>query len=253
MALTQFILLASITFFAAMTQSITGFGFALLTLPFFLLILDVQSAVQLTQIATLLITISLIPFVYQHAPKRIIRYLAIGSIAGFPLGLFFLNYASNTSIQLFVGMAILIALALPYWSNKKMTTHSSQPVISPLQISAFGLISGIMTTSIAMPGPGLAFYAQRHRMRKIEMRATIIVMMAFSYAIATLLQLWMNGLYDSSRTSLGYVLAPAFIGTYVGNKISNVIPHQMFTVFVNFILLVTAVYLLATNVAKLLP
>jgi len=44
----QFALLALITFFAAITQSITGFGFALLTLPFYVLILDVQSAFQLT-------------------------------------------------------------------------------------------------------------------------------------------------------------------------------------------------------------
>ena len=59
----QFVLLVLITFFAAMTNSITGFGFALLTLPFYVLILDLQSAVQLTLISTFIITIILIPFV----------------------------------------------------------------------------------------------------------------------------------------------------------------------------------------------
>lgn len=252
MSLTQYALLGFITFFAAMTQSITGFGFALLTLPFFLLILDLQSAIQLTLIATFIITITLIPFVYRYTPKQVVKQLILGSIAGFPIGLFFLNYATVTAIQLFVGIVILLALLMPYWSKQHAASDQNHPINKPLQTGFHGFISGMMATAIAMPGPALAFYAQRNKMSKNETRAMIFMVFMFSYAIAILLQLWMNGLYAPTRVSLMYVLPPAIIGTYVGHKVSRFIPDQLFRKLINIILLLTAVYLLVSNIIKLI-
>lgn len=152
----QFALLALITFFAAITQSITGFGFALLTLPFYVLILDVQSAFQLTLISTFIITIILVPFVYKYTPIKTCKHIILGSLFGFPLGFLLLNYATTTSIQLFVSLVIFSALLIPYLSKKQLLSNSDNKRSSALNTGLYGFVSGMMTTSIAVPGPALA-------------------------------------------------------------------------------------------------
>ncbi len=252
LSITQLALLALITFFAAMTQSITGFGFALLTLPFFVLILDIHSAVQLTLISTLIITLLLIPFVYQDAPKQNCQHLILGSIVGFPLGFVFLNYATSTSIQLFVGIAILAALGAPYLSKRTSRFDSGSAKNSALNTGLYGFVSGMMTTSIAMPGPALALYAQNRAMGKQQTRAMIFMVFMFSYSAAIVLQWFSNGIFERTQSALVYVLIPAIIGTFFGNKISARIPDKLFRKLISVILSVTAIYLLFSSLIRLL-
>ena len=109
-----------------------------------------------------------------------------------------------------------------------------------------------MTTSIAMPGPALAFYAQNKSLGKHETRAMIFMEFMFSYGTAILLQLFVNGIYETTRGSVVYVLIPAIIGTFVGNKISSNIPEKYFRKLVNLIFILTATYMLLSNLIKLL-
>ena len=250
LSIVQYGLLVIITFVAALTQSITGFGFALLTLPFFVLILDVQSAVQLTLLSTFVITLVLMPVVYKFAPKQICTHLIIGAFFGFPLGLLFLSYATPAAIQLFVGVTILVALATPYFSKQTRAGEQGRPH-HVLKTGAYGFVSGMMTTSIAMPGPALAFYAQNHLMSKLETRAMIFSVFVFLYGFAIVLQLLTVGLYDSSRATLFSVLVPAIVGTYSGNKVLGLISDKLFRQLINGILLVTALYLLLSNLSEL--
>ncbi len=247
----QYSLLALITFIAAVTQSITGFGFALLTLPFFVLILDIQSAVQLTLISTWVITLILVPVVYKFAAKQICIHLVIGALFGFPIGMLVISYATPASIQLFVGITILIALATPYFSTLGRTSQHFRQY-SALNTGLYGLVSGIMTTSIAMPGPAMAFYAQHNSMGKLETRAMIFIVFVVLYGLAIVLQLLTVGLYDTSRDAIIYVLAPAIMGTFFGNKISSFISDKLFRQFINAILMVTALYLLISNLKEML-
>ena len=248
----QFALLALITFFAAITQSITGFGFALLTLPFYVLILDVQSAFQLTLISTFIITIILVPFVYKYTPIKTCKHIILGSLFGFPLGFLLLNYATTTSIQLFVSLVIFSALLIPYLSKKQLLSNSDNKRSSALNTGLYGFVSGMMATSIAVPGPSLALYAQNNSLRKHETRAMIFIVFMFSYGTAIIIQLFMNGIFDTTLGSLVYVLMPAIIGTFLGNKISGNIPDKMFRKLVSLILILTATYMLLSNMIKLL-
>ena len=252
LSIIQFALLALVTFFAAMTQSITGFGFALLTLPFYVLILDLQSAVQLTLISTFIITIILVPVVYKNAPLQTCKQLIQGSCFGFPLGFILLNYATTTSIQIFVSVVIFSAIFIPFFLKKQLSSNSENIKSSALKTGLYGFVSGMMTTSIAMPGPALAFYAQNNSLGKQETRAMIFMVFLFSYGTAILLQLFMNGIFETTRGSLVYVLIPAIFGTLFGNKISGKIPDKIFRKFVNLILILTATYLLLSNMIKLL-
>lgn len=258
------LLLGAITLFAAMAQAITGFGFALLTLPFFVLLMDVQSAVQLTLISTFAITLLLLPLTYRHTPKTISKQLAIGALFGFPLGLVFLHYATSTAIQLFVGSAIIAALAAPLLARKLAdsgpsdsssgsgSSSCSAPPVSIFKTGLYGFVSGIMTTSIAMPGPALAFYARHQQLDKQQTRAMIFTLFMFVYLVAIALQWWLYGINPTARDALAFVLVPAVIGTVFGNLIAGHIPEALFRKLINTLLGLTALYLLGSNGLKLI-
>jgi uncharacterized membrane protein YfcA len=103
-----------------------------------------------------------------------------------------------------------------------------------------------------VPGPALALYAQNNSLRKHETRAMIFIVFMFSYGTAIIIQLFMNGIFDTTLGSLVYVLMPAIIGTFLGNKISGNIPDKMFRKLVSLILILTATYMLLSNMIKLL-
>src|SRR5215471_4987376 len=80
-----FIVLAATTFAAALLYSISGFGFAVLAAPLFLLFLDPARAIQLVIIiSTVLSIVVLLGLLPAIAPWLLFR-LALGSLVGLPL------------------------------------------------------------------------------------------------------------------------------------------------------------------------
>ena len=86
MAIAIVIVLAATTFGSALLYAISGFGFAVLAAPLFLLFLDPPRAIQLVIIISTVLSIvvlrGLLPAI---APWLLLR-LALGSLVGLPLG-----------------------------------------------------------------------------------------------------------------------------------------------------------------------
>jgi uncharacterized membrane protein YfcA len=116
MAIAIVIVLAATTFGSALLYAISGFGFAVLAAPLFLLFLDPPRAIQLVIIISTVLSIvvlrGLLPAI---APWLLLR-LALGSLVGLPLGLVAFRYANPTLVRaaagaLILGFAILMAVS----------------------------------------------------------------------------------------------------------------------------------------------
>ena len=184
---------------------------------------------------------------------------ASGAISGV-LGAYIINHPKARILVLIPFFFIIIIkiralYVLGYWFVLQFInsyTVSSQGGGVAYAAHIGGFVSGMMTTSIAVPGPSLALYAQNNSLRKHETRAMIFIVFMFSYGTAIIIQLFMNGIFDTTLGSLVYVLMPAIIGTFLGNKISGNIPDKMFRKLVSLILILTATYMLLSNMIKLL-
>ena len=75
-------ILLSAAFVAAIAQSITGFGLAMLALPLFLLVLPLIEALQVTMFLTFCLSILLFIRHRPFVPKPLFKYLAMGSFVG---------------------------------------------------------------------------------------------------------------------------------------------------------------------------
>jgi uncharacterized membrane protein YfcA len=98
-----------ITCGAAVCQSLTGFGFALVMLPLLSLVWDVKSAVVVTSVLS---TISLMPLSLQarhHVRLATALAMLAGSLVGTPAGLWILEWIDPQGLKICVGVVIVAA------------------------------------------------------------------------------------------------------------------------------------------------
>jgi uncharacterized membrane protein YfcA len=106
--------LAATTFVAALLQAAGGFGFAVLAAPLFLLFVDPPRAIQLVIIVTTALSTVVLPGLRRAiAPDLLVR-LAVGSLAGLPLGLIAFRHTDPVPVRVAVGVIILASLC--FWA-----------------------------------------------------------------------------------------------------------------------------------------
>jgi uncharacterized membrane protein YfcA len=100
---------------AALLYTLTGFGFAVLSTPAFLLFVDPTQAIQLVIVISTELSITRLPGLWRAiAPASLLR-LTLGSIAGLPLGLIVLRDADPVVVRRLIGATILALTALICW------------------------------------------------------------------------------------------------------------------------------------------
>jgi uncharacterized protein len=114
--LSIFVVLAATTFGSALLYAISGFGFAVLAVPPFLLFLDPALTIELvTIISTVLSIVVLRGLLPAIAPWLLLR-LALGGLVGLPLGLVAFRYADPILVRaaagaMIFGFAMLMAIS----------------------------------------------------------------------------------------------------------------------------------------------
>src|SRR5712671_4921067 len=154
----MFIVLAATTFGAALLYAVTGFGFAVLAAPLFLLFTDPAPAIQLVIIISTVLSIvvlrGLLPAI---APWLLLR-LALGSLVGLPLGLVAFRYADPIVVRvaagaMIFGFAILMAVSRRRSGQPGQRKHWTAFAMSPRLDLAAGAVSGIAGALVGQPWP----------------------------------------------------------------------------------------------------
>lgn len=99
--------LAGTTFAAALLQAVSGFGFAVLAVPLYLLLVDPAQAVQLAIILSTVLSFAVVPGLRRTIAPALLLRLSVGSLAGLPIGLFSFRHADRLLVRLVVGTTIL--------------------------------------------------------------------------------------------------------------------------------------------------
>src|SRR6516164_7465848 len=120
-----FVVLAATTFGSALLYAISGFGFAVLAAPLFLLFLDPAPAIQLVIIISTVLSIAvlrgLLPAI---APWPLLR-LALGSLVGLPVGLVAFRYADPILVRAAVG-AMIFGFAILMAVSRRLSGQPGQ-------------------------------------------------------------------------------------------------------------------------------
>lgn len=237
-------LLGLAVFGAAMLQAATGIGYGVIAGPIFLVALDGAEAIQISTLHNLLIAVLLVPMLRRAVEPDVLKYLAVGSIAGIAFGLVLQSSLSVVALKLIAAAIVaFVALTLAddmYLKHARVSNarHSAAEVIS------VGALSGIMGGMLAMPGPLAATWMSLRSYEKNVVRSTILAFFIFAYGANVLSYVAASSLTPQTL-KLATILMPALVlGIVVGGMVSRKLSERVFR---NLLLAV-----LASTVAMLL-
>jgi uncharacterized protein len=205
----QLLAVAAAVFFAASIQVVSGFGFALLSVPLMTLAIPTKDAVVVSTILGLLITTWQAYHLRSDTVRPLAKRCIIGAYLGMPLGLVLFLSLDDQVLRLMLGCAVLgsvVLLVLRY-------PDSDVPVAFDY---GAGFVSGVLNTSLSTNGPPLAFSLSARQLPPEQFRATINTIFAFS-AIVSLTMFLAAGKVTREGLLTAAIAMPAmFLGQVAG-------------------------------------
>jgi len=247
------ILLAGVSFIAAVLQIVTGFGFGLLCVPVFLWVLDSISAIHLVTLITLVMSLAILPSARTRMVPKLLIALSGGVLIGSPLGIVFTNSLNLDTLKL---TAAVVILSITLWNAyqyiqryflestlRKQAGYGS----TPTQVM-IGIASGIMGSTLAMPAPLAMMYLSGTRYTKDEIRSTILVFFVVAYGAALGCQITVQGIETETWKTALSLCPVALSGVWLGHKLSGVVSAHYFRLIVFAILIITSISMLLSIV-----
>ncbi|MBJ3793050.1 sulfite exporter TauE/SafE family protein, partial [Bacillus sp. OA1] len=146
--------------------------------PFLLMLFLPQEAIQINIILSLIISISLIWKIRMDVDFVLLKRFIFGSIVGVPFGILIFISVNINTFKLAVSILLLLLTLLLICNVKIRSTQSRDFIV--------GGLSGLLTTSIGMPGPPLLLYFTGTNTEKEKLRATTLAFYLFIYFISLL-------------------------------------------------------------------
>jgi uncharacterized membrane protein YfcA len=196
---------------AGLARGFSGFGAALIFMPVAAAFMSARVASPLLLIVDMVITLPLIPGALRHGDRREVGLMALGSLIGVPLGTWALAVMNPLAVRWMIVALIvpMLALLMSGWRYPGRATAAITTFV--------GTLSGFFNGVAQVGGPPLVLYLLRDAGKAITMRASIILLFAFSNLIS-IPAYFVGGLWSRAILGLAVAIAPAYgIGLWLGS------------------------------------
>lgn len=232
-------MLIVIVLLASLLQTSTGYGFSIIGTPFLLLLYPAHMAIQMNIILSICLSAFMIVSIRKEVDKELLTRLIKGSLIGLIFGIFIYLYLSIQLLKIAVGALVLMLTGLLIL---KLTIErtKNRDFIS-------GGISGLLTTSIGVPGPPLLLYFSGARIDQTTLRSTTLAYYLFVYSVSLVLQISFGGTSKETWIHSLIAIPPLFVGVILGQLLFKWMSQKTFRIITYIILMFTGVYLLITS------
>ena len=250
----MFIVLAATTFAAALLYAISGFGFAVVAAPLFLLFLDPARAIQLVIIISTALSIAVVRGLLPAIAPWLLLRLALGSLVGLPLGLVAFRYADPIVVRaaagaMIFGFAILMAISRRRSGQPGQGKHWRAFAMSPLLDLAAGAVSGMASALVGQPGPPVLIYLLLTGAEARTVRATLLAFFALTYGVTLASHAATIGIPAPTWLAAGVLLPFAFFDGLAGRPIGDRLGAEAFAKLAIALLAVAGAYTLGAAAA----
>src|SRR5699024_5519554 len=143
-------------------------------------------------------------------------------------------------LKMTVGVIILVLTVLLMFQVTTKQTEKKDYVT--------GGISGVLTTSIGVPGPPLLLYFSGAGIDKTTLRSITLAYYLFVYSASLMMQISFGGTSKETWMFSLIAIPPLFIGVLLGQLLFKWISQLTFLVITYIILLFTGGYLVFTSI-----
>jgi uncharacterized membrane protein YfcA len=246
--------LAATTAAAALLYTISGFGFAVLAAPLFLLFVDPAQAIQLVIIISTALSLVVIPGLRRAVAPGLLLRLAFGSLAGLPLGVVAFRHADPVLVReavggIIFGFAVLMAVTRrdqpvvrKYWTPLAMT---------PARDLVAGAISGTAAALVGMAGPPVLIYLLLAGAAARTVRATLLAFFALSYGATLVSHAVTIGIPGATWLAAGILIPFAILGGLAGRPLGDRLGAEAFSILAISLLAAAGLYTAVAATADL--
>jgi uncharacterized membrane protein YfcA len=225
-----------VAFLAAGTQSLTGFGFALVTVPLLSLFWDVKLAVVTSAV---LGTVAIVPLTVE-VRGRIrpwkVAPLILGSLLGIPAGIVILDRIDPEALKILVAAVVIVASLVLYFAPRMRLERGG--IGSPLLA---GMLSGVLRGSTSMGGPPAVLYLLS-REREMEEFRSILLAFFLPSSLLTVIGLAIVGRVTPEVLGTSGAALPALaIGLLAGAWVRLRVQQEAFRTVVLAVLVFTSI------------
>ncbi|MBN2571699.1 MAG: sulfite exporter TauE/SafE family protein [Ignavibacteriales bacterium] len=229
-------------FLASFVQSLTGFGFAIISIPVLTIFLPVKHAIPLGALCGFIVNFALFIEFRKNIKFSELKEIFLGAIIGVPLGVFFLAKASPEIIKISLGIILLTFVIYKTLIKINSTKVNSKYAY----ISGFfsGLLGGAFNTS----GPPVIIYFAMNDYDKVFKKAQItgyfIVLSFFIVSIHFFTGLTTKNVFWDFVKSIPVVIMGIIIGSFFFTRIRT----EIYDKIILIILFLLSIYLILSNI-----
>jgi hypothetical protein len=193
-------------------QTVTGFGYAIITAPLLAFVLGAKDTVMLVMLTGMILRLFLVYATRDKGNYSTILPIFAASVVGALPGAYLMTVISNDALKLLIGVVLILASAA-MWKNYCV------PVRHPKYTeSVVGLISGFLATTTSINGPPIVLYYLNSKVDadKAVFRANltryfllingVAIMMSYFYGTLNLANLWFDTLLSIPALVIGFWL-----------------------------------------------
>ena len=233
------VLLVSIVFLAALLQTTSGFGFALMAMPLIALVVGVKTAAPLVaMLGFTLYAVNLVRYRQGLVLKEVAR-LAVAVAVGVPVGVWLFSSLDERIVEAVLGV-VLIA----YAAYMLLKSQAAPALQSNFWAYPVGFISGCLGGAFNTPGPPVIVYGDLKRWPRNQFRSTLQALFLFSSGLVILSHGLAGHVTRSILLSFALCIPFLLLGVWAGSHIDRRLDNERFRILVVVMILATGVLLL---------
>ncbi len=226
---THTFLVLGILFLSTFIRSALGFGDALIAMPLLAMIVGMQTATPLVALVAPTVALTILLRAWRQVDLRAAWRLIVSTLAGIPVGLFFLKSAPEGAVKAVLGI-VLIGFGL-----YELVAPRLPPIRSEKLSYAFGFVAGILGGAYNTNGPPVVIYGVLREWPPERFRATMQgyflptgMVILISHGLAGL---WTGDVLRLYAYSLPVIIGAVFIGGWANRKVSGALFNRIVYVF----------------------
>ena len=208
-----------IIFFAIFTQSVTGFGLALVSMPLLTAVLGIQTAAPLVALFALVAELILLIYYREDFSLRVVWRLAIAAVAGIPLGILALRTIDEQVVLTVLGL-VVAGYALYALLNFRLPT-----IQQPVWAYIAGFAAGVLGGAYNAPGPPVIVYGNCRDWPAAQFKSNLQGFFLFNSVLIATAHLLADNytplVFRGMLVALPAVAAGIFAGVSLAKRISG--------------------------------
>lgn len=228
----KYIYFAIVCLFSSLQQSITGFGFAIISMPLLILLFPFKTISAVVALASLMLCSQVAFRMRKYIDFKIATIPIISAFVGRTVGVNLLMTTSEKMLKSILGIVMILITIYFIFFKEKI-------IIKPNKVNGLisGMFSGILGGLFNTGGPPIAVYYLFALKDKLWYIGTI----QFTFAVGNLYSVILHILYgnfNASSISLSLIsLLTVTLGSFVGCRIVNKVKNVNYAIYASMILM----------------